>query len=318
VETLRRNRLDSPVRLALRAQWTDDERPAMGAAEAPTPPVAWPSQSSVDAGQPVEVFMKGAEEAIRLHDLELARTNYWAALRLDATNILARMRLGLTLKQQGEHHLALDEFVTVTRLAPDYGEAWKEKGVVEGLIARALPEDTRPKWLQDGCASLARATELLPQDFDAWSALGGVLRNVHSDYAGALRSYRRGAQVSNGHPYPLLNALKLEAQETGSLDLDSVSEQLEAAERIRQGQISAEQPVDTPWCYFDVAEIRLYRGDRSGFLESLEEGIASCNAAWQPSTFSSALKTAFEGSGIELDGLSEGLERLAAAERSLP
>jgi len=186
-ETLKRNRLDSPVRLALRSQWSGG--PEAGATSVAQAETERPNE--VAAARPaddwrkreVERFMRDAEEAIRLGDLEMARTNYWGALRFDPLNIVARVRLGLTLKRQGKHFAALEEFATVTKLAPDYGEAWKEKGVVEGLVARMIPPDVRKKkaWLPDGCDSLKRATMLIPDDFDAWSSLGGVLKNVRGD-----------------------------------------------------------------------------------------------------------------------------------------
>ena len=163
--------------------------------------------------------MRDAEEALRLGDLDMARTNYWAALRFDPLNIIARMRLGLALKRDGKHYEALEEFITITKLAPGYGEAWKEKGVVEGLIARKIPKGSRPAWLPDGYDSLKRATMLIPEDFDVWSSLGGVLKNVRGDLAPAQQMYAHAANISDGHPYPLLNALKLEARDTGKLDL---------------------------------------------------------------------------------------------------
>ena len=216
-ETLKRNRLDSPVRLALRAQWGGGPRPAATSQSVPeTPPsVEHPVGSSRTCieqwnKQVIEGFMRDAEEAIRIGDLDMARTNYWGALRFDPLNIVARMRLGLTLKRQGEHYQALQEFITVTKLAPDYGEAWKEKGIVEGLVARMIPASKRQKakWLSDGYDSLKRATLLIPEDFDAWSSLGGMIKNVREDFATAQKMYAHAAKISDGHPYPLLNALK--------------------------------------------------------------------------------------------------------------
>ena len=245
----------------------------------------------------------------------MARTNYWGALRFDPLNIIARMRLGLTLKRQGKHYEALEEFATVTKLAPDYGEAWKEKGVVQGLIARRIQANERQKmqWLPDGHDSLERATKLIPDDFDAWSSLGGVLKNVRSDFAGAQKMYAHAATISDGHPYPLLNALKLEAQHTGKLDLEPIREQLQTAEKLRQAQTLTTPPTDTPWSYFDLAEIRLYQGDESGFLKSLTTGIESCNADWQPQTFRNSLRDTLVAKGIDLPGLSEGMQLLDEA-----
>ena len=293
-ETLKRNRLDSPVRLALRAQWGGGPRPAATSQSVPeTPPsVEHPVGSSRACieqwnKQVIEGFMRDAEEAIRIGDLDMARTNYWGALRFDPLNIVARMRLGLTLKRQGEHYQALQEFITVTKLAPDYGEAWKEKGIVEGLVARMIPASKRQKakWLSDGYDSLKRATLLIPEDFDAWSSLGGMIKNVREDFATAQKMYAHAAKISDGHPYPLLNALKMEALNTGTLNFEPVREQLEKAKQLRLAQTLAAPPTDTPWCYFDLAEIHLYQNDKDEFLSYVRKGIESCNASWQPQTF---------------------------------
>jgi tetratricopeptide (TPR) repeat protein len=320
-ETLKRNRLDSPVRLALRAQWGGSPRPASAATSqsvAETPPSGESPVVSSHAcieqwnKQVIERFMRDAEEAIRIGDLEMARTNYWGALRFDPMNIIARMRLGLTLKRQGEHYQALQEFITVTKLAPDYGEAWKEKGIVEGLIARMIQANKRQKakWLSDGYDSLKRATLLIPEDFDAWSSLGGMLKNVREDFATAQKMYAHASKISDGHPYPLLNALKMEALDTGKLNLEPVREQLEKAKQLRLAQTLATPPTDTPWCYFDLAEVHLYQDDKDGFLDYVRKGIESCNANWQPQTFRDSLQNTLVAKEIELDGLSEGIKLL--------
>lgn len=322
-DSLKHNRLDSPIRLALRAQWTGDPEQKLATAEssrkvtAPgdqTPASTRTETTSADAWRKAETerFVRDAEEAARLGDLELAKTNYWGALRFDPLNIIARMRLGLTLKHQGHHYDALEEFTTIVKLAPSYGEAWREKGVVEGLIARRIPPDARKQlsWLADGYESLRRATKLIPNDFDAWSSLGGVLKNVRDDPAGAREAYAHAAKISHGHPYPLLNALKLEAQATGALDLDAAEDQLAAAERLRRGQVEADPPTDTPWSFFDLAELRLYQNDERGFIEFVNKGIASSNAEWQPKTFRDSLRTSLLENGIDLPGLAEGISLL--------
>jgi len=312
-ETLKRNRLDSPVRLALRAQRGEGPPSSQGHSahtDEPPPPSGRPETGLATA---IERFMRDAEEALRLGDFEMARTNYWVVLRLDPLNTIARMRLALTLKRLGKHYEALEEFTTVTKLAPDYGEAWKEKGVVEGQIARTIPKEKRPAWLPDGRSSLERATMLVPDDFDAWASLGGVLKNVRSDYAGALAKYRHAAEISDGHPYPLLNALKLEAQHTGKLNLKPVRKQLKAAEDMRLAQTLTTPPTDTPWCFFDLAELRLYQEDEQGFLRYLRKGTESCTVDWQPRTFRGALKSALVDSRIDLPGLAQGMELLDKA-----
>lgn len=78
----------------------------------------------------------------------------------------------------------------------------------------------------------------------------------------------------------------------------------------------ATPPADTPCGYFDLAEIQLYRHHRDEFLALLRQGIQACNAAWQVETFRDSLKNLLVAKGIELDGLSEGIECLEEALRS--
>jgi tetratricopeptide (TPR) repeat protein len=179
-DTLKRNRLDSPVRLALRSQWGGQPEPPRDSGALASPPdqshdplrqQAATSQATLQAlqsewrKQEVEHLLRDAEEAVRVNELETARIHYWAALRFDPTNLLARMRLGLVLKQQGRNYDALEEFTTLSKLAPDYAEAWKEKGIAEGLIARMIPAEARKKasWMPDGSRVTAARDAAEPQ-----------------------------------------------------------------------------------------------------------------------------------------------------------
>src|SRR6266853_2083103 len=63
------------------------------------------------------------------------------------------------------------------------------------------------------------------------SSLGGVLKRK-GRYVEALEMYRRATGVSNGHPYPLLNEVKLQARAEGRLQIDDRRRfQLARAER---------------------------------------------------------------------------------------
>lgn len=321
-ETLRRNRLDSPVRLALRAQWagaplaSDSDLSRGDSSEvASGPPPTGGVSDYLSRNQVVEDFMRDAQEAINIGDLEMARILYWGALRFEPDNIIARMRLGLLLKRLGRHYEAMEEFVTVNRLCPSYGEAWKEKGIVLGLIARALTPKARRDmaWLPDGHDALVRATELIPKDYDAWASLGGVLRNVRGDHARAYAMYAHAAKISNGHPYPLLNAIKEQARATGALTLSDVQAQLKEAAKLRQAQAQATPPTDAPWCFFDLAELQLYQRNSKAFQQQLALGISACNARWQLETCRDALKSALLDNGIKLPGLAQGIKQLDAA-----
>ena len=111
------------------------------------------------------------------------------------------------------------------------------------------------------------------KDFDAYASLGGVLRR-----AGRLEqsrdAYDKSQQVSGGHPYPLLNVLKLRAALDGKLGLIGPEKiALARAQRFREGQAQHNPPFDSPWCFFDLAEIKLYRGDAQGFLDTAMRGF---------------------------------------------
>ena len=86
-------------------------------------------------------------------------------------------------------------------------------------------------------------------------------------------------------------AMKLTARATGRLPIDAERRrQLVRAERMRQNQAELNPPVDSPWCFFDAAEARLYLGDPAGFLDWLRKGLDRCDQKWQGETFRSALR----------------------------
>lgn len=308
--SLQRNRLDSPVRIALRAQ-----RQAMPGHEASIP-VQEQSTETAEVAEDhqqtlLDALLREAEEALRTDDLTTARAIYKVVLRVNPANVVSRMRLGLIFKKLKRHFDALEQFSYLTQSVPDYAEAWREKGVVESLINRLVPADKRPDWLPSGEESLRQATTLNPKDFDAWASWGGVLRRK-PNFPGAYEKYQRAAEVSNGHPYPLLNALKLEAMTTGKIKLVNRKKQLRAAEELRKGQSLSEPPVDLPWCYYDLAEMKLYQRDRDGFLSYLTEGISN-SEDWQIETFYRGLQETLVDIKINLPGLAEGMKKLQQA-----
>ena len=117
-------------------------------------------------------------------------------------------------------------------------------------------------------------------------------------------------KVSGGHPYPLLNSLKLRVQVNGKLALsgsDKVA--LARAERFRDGQSQQTPPFDKPWCFFDLAEIKLYRGDRSAFLKIATLGFEHTEQDWQGKTFVESLRLLLPAAD-ELPGLHEDIAQL--------
>jgi hypothetical protein len=69
-----------------------------------------------------------------------------------------------------------------------------------------------------------------------------------------------------------------------------------------------------PWCLFDLAEIKLYRGDAQGFLDTAMRGFEHTEHDWQGKTFVDSLRLLLPAAG-ELPGLKEGLAEL---ERLVP
>jgi tetratricopeptide (TPR) repeat protein len=281
-ESLVRNRLDSPVRIALRAQR--------------------------ESGQ-IDELLKQAENAIRNQDWTGAMDIYRDAVAAaDPGNPLPRMKLGLLCRDRGIWDEALEQFTGATAASPDYGAAWREKGIVENKLAQIAkqPMDTNPA---PGEASLRRAIEINGKDFDAFASLGGVLKRA-ARLPEALAAYEQSLKVSGGHPYPLLNALKLRVPVNGHLALSEADKlALVRAERVREGQSKQLPPFDKPWCFFDSAEIKLYQGDAKAFLDTARQGFSQTEHDWQGETFVESLRLLLPAAD-ELPGLKEGIAEL--------
>ena len=285
-ESLVRNRLDSPVRTALNLQR--------------------------ESGQ-IDELLKQAENEIRSSNWNGAMDIYRNAVAADPSNPLPRMKLGLLCRDRGIWDEALEQFTGATAASPTYGEAWREKGIVENKLAQIAkqPMDANPA---PGETSLRRAIEINGRDFDAYSSLGGVLKRAER-FPEALGAYEQSLKVSGGHPYPLLNALKLRVQTTGHLALsgsDKVA--LVRAARVREGQSKQLPPFDKPWCFFDSAEIKLYQGDAKAFLDTAMQGFSQTEHDWQGKTFVDSLRLLLPAAD-ELPGLKEGIAEL---EKLLP
>lgn len=280
-ESLAQNRLDSPVRIALSVQR--------------------------QSGQ-IDEQLKQAENKIRSQDWTGAMDIYRSAVAAAPDNPLPRMKLGLLCRDRGIWDEALEQFTAATVASPSYGEAWREKGIVENKIAQNAkqPLDTNPA---PGETSLRRAIELNGRDFDALASLGGVLKRARR-FADALAAYEGSLKVSGGHPYPLLNAMKLRVQVNHSLALSGADGlALMRAARLREGQSKQDPPFDKPWCFFDLAEIRLYQGDAKAFLEIAMQGFQEMDENWQGKTFVESLRLLLPAEN-ELPGLKDGLAEL--------
>ena len=289
-ESLRHNRLDSPVQLALKVQRErkhDDD---------------------------LDRLLEEAENALRNQDPATATLKYQRALEDSPNNPLLRLKVSLLLKDQGMWSDVLKHLDVAVSVAPSYAEAHREKGIAENKAwwGTANP----PPDLPDGEVSLRRAIELNPDDFDALSSLGGILKR-REKWNEASELYEKATRVSRGHPYPMLNALKLAARANGVLPLDDkVRFRLERAEHSLRAQVVNTPPYNAPWSFFDLAEIRLYLGDAQEFTKFLKDGVRRCTVDWQPRTFRESLQLLIDG-GIDLPGLGDGVEELQEAERRL-
>src|SRR5262245_53986408 len=214
-ESLEQNRIDSPVRRALEVQRT--------------------SKSFIEAD------LREAENALRVGDRAKAVAAFRRASTADPGNNLLYLRLGLLLKDDGKWPEALDQFEKPIAATPEYAEAWRERGIARNKLYKTAK---RPPGVPTGIDDLKRARELGPDDYDAHASLAGALKR-EGKLAEALAEYERATEVSRGHSYPLLNAVKLDAQIKGKLEIDGRRRFLMSrAERSLQAQVASDPPYD--------------------------------------------------------------------------
>jgi Flp pilus assembly protein TadD len=279
-ESLVQNQPDSPVRLALNLQQQSGK---------------------------IDDLLKQAEDCIRKLDWPGAMEIYRQAVTIEPANPLPRMKLGMLCRDRGIWDEALEQFTGATAASPLYSQAWRERGIVENKKPQGpLNADPAP-----GEASLRRAIELNPKDHDALSSLGGVLKRA-GRLEQALAAYEQAIKVSGGHPYPLLNALKLRVPVNGRLALSGADKlALRQAARVREGQSQQQPPFDAPWCFFDLAEINLYQGEPEALVDIAKKGFDFAEPS-QIKTFIESLRLLLPAAD-ELPGLTKAIEKLENA-----
>ena len=254
----------------------------------------------------LEALRQAAENALRRLDYANAINLLRQAVQADQDDVLTPMKLGILLKEQGGRwEEAAELFQRIVAKTPGYSDAWRELGVAQGKM----------KQDRDGEASLREAIKLNAGDFDAMASLGGILKR-RGELNDAASFYRQSVRVSNGHPYPLLNALTLEAHLRGSLDISKDRLALSRAEKSLRLQVADDPPYNAPWSLFDLAQIRLLQKDREGFLEFLAKGVENCTSGWMPKTFRETLEL-LPGGTDGMPGLAEGIKQLQDAEAEL-
>jgi tetratricopeptide (TPR) repeat protein len=286
-ESLRQERLDSPVHAALSRQR--------------------------GYGHEIQALLREAEDAIRGADWAAAAARYRSAVAQKPRDPVLRFKLGLMLGRHGRRGEAAEQLAAVCSAAPDYAEAHRELGIAQNKLYHRSGGSTGP----DGRAALERAIALDPHDADALASLGGVLARA-GELEAALARYRRAADLSGLASYPLLNALKLETVLAGRLELDEARRfQLRRAERTLRARLAADPRHDLPWSLFDLAEIQLYLGDGDEFLRQLEEGLLACHHRGEAETLLQSLQR-LVAAGLDLRGLRAGIERIESVRPYLP
>ncbi len=301
-ESLVMNRLDSPPMRALRAQ----------------------REAERDYRRPnIEPLLIEADNALRVDDWTRATDKFDEALVMSPDNEAVLMKRGLVLRDRGKFAEALADFKLVIELSPDYAEAYREKGVVENkLFANELKKrgwqssvENSQKLVAEGMPSgeesLRIAVRLKPDDFDALSSLGGVLKR-QGRMKEAAEAYELATDISQGHTYPLLNAITIGAHAAQSFALEG-KHRLMLRRGLRSLQAQVNSGVNVPWSVFDLAQSHLFMGERDKFLQYVDEGMLACTHKWQPKTFRETLEL-LTSAGINLPGLDEGIANLKDAD----
>ncbi len=231
---------------------------------------------------------------------------------LDGQNPLYLQRYARFRAEQARGPAAWDDVIRalerVTAQIPELAPAWRDLGVARDKVGRP----------DQAIAAFERANALDPHDYDAWSALGGVQKRRAARLreearladGAALRCYDTGVYLSEGHPYPLLNAYRLrllaDRQPTPRPDPET-RRRLEQAVVVRQAQSAAR--IDWPWCDLDLAEALLYLGRPAEAQAALERAAAD-GARFPFETFGQSLDALAEA-GVALPGLGELRTRLS-------
>jgi tetratricopeptide (TPR) repeat protein len=275
----------------------------------------WEALGKQQTGTNVDDELRTADDRIAHQDWTTAEQLLKKALKKQPTNALLHFRIGLMFRDQGRWDEAIESFSSATRLLPDHSDSHRELGIAQSL--RFKESQRQP----DGIAELERAVAMAPRDYDALASLGGALNRAGKPRE-ALDHYRRAVDVSLGHPYPLLNVMRLETivdgKPAGGPDREI---QLKRAERFRRGQAEHAPPIDTPWSFFDLALIQLYLGRPAESLRLVDEGLLCCSQRWQARTFRESLEALTSARVTESDlstGLQQMTQRLRQAEPQLP
>lgn len=223
------------------------------------------------------------------------------------------MELGLLFKLKSDWKEAVKYFEKATGLSPTYSDAFRELGIAQNKIYWAAQDKED---LPIGKKALRMAITYNNQDYDAYASLGGILKREKL-YEESLAVYRQATTVSNGHPYPLLNEIKLQVKLKG---IESVTDQqrflLSRAEIPLQKQVKDTPLYDAPWCFFNLSDISYLKEDYTKFLEILNEGLKYSNK-WQAGTHLDSL-CLINNENFKSTYLNQGIEAIQKTIEYLP
>jgi tetratricopeptide (TPR) repeat protein len=251
--SLEHNRIDSPVQVALATQ-------------------------QLHASADISKLLQEATVAMRNDDFNTAISKYKEAVLLNSRNPILHQELGLLLKGQDRWQEAIAAFTAAKGLLPQYSDAWRELGIAENKLYHKGNDPSLPT----GKEALLKAIGLNSNDFDAYASLGGIYKR-EENYEGAADMYAKSVEVSNGHPYPLLNALLLQVREQGPASITPKQKIfMKRAEVALKKQVNDNPPYNSPWCFFDLSTINLLNNNAEA-LSTLENmGIVATD--WQYKT----------------------------------
>lgn len=218
-----------------------------------------------------------------LGDLEAARRQFEAALRLAPHDPRLWTNFGLLLKRLGDEAAALDAYDRALALAP---------GFIDAMFNRALLLSERGD-LREARAAFAAVIDAQPNHPRSWNGLAAVERQ-QGDLAAAALAYDRALAVAPDDRLASMGRARvaLEREEADVLDryraarrlapenlelaLDEIECRLGRGDQTALDELAVLARSAPDWSHGQIAlaRMRWEQGDRSGFADHIEALLA--------------------------------------------
>lgn len=186
---------------------------------------------------------------------------------------LATLRRDLLPDSQQKWEEMVDTLKKIVERIPQLAPAWRDLGVAYGRLGRF--------W--EAYEAFETAMKHDPGDYDLLSSLGGFYKTCASKQESvaqqdafkdmAISSYSLANEITDGHPYPLLNWYRMVAIKTGQWQRDEqVEASLAHARTVREAHLKA--GIEMPWCVYDLIEICIYQGDTEAAQRVFDRGCS--------------------------------------------